>query len=54
MTIQMLAANTKAVSWPMRGLTVVGAFLVLWAFVAIVSRVTRRPRDRMNEGAAIA
>ena len=54
MTIQMLAANTKAVSWPIRGLTVVGAFLMLWGFVAIVSRVTRRPRERMNEGTAIA
>ena len=54
MTIQMLAANTKAVSWPMRGLTVVGAFLMLWGFVAIVSRVTRRARERMNEGTAIA
>ena len=42
MTIQMLAANTKAVSWPKRGLTAVGAFLVLWGFVAIVSNVTRR------------
>jgi hypothetical protein len=54
MTIQMLAANTKAVSWPMRGLTVVGAFLVLWGFVAIISRVTRRSRERMSEGSAIA
>ncbi len=54
MTIQMQAANTKAVSWPMRGLTVAGAFLVLWGFVAIVSRVTRRSRERMSEGAAVA
>ncbi len=42
MTIQMQAANTKAVNWPMRGLTVVGAFLILWGFVAVVSRVTRQ------------
>src|SRR5208282_5618382 len=54
MTISMLAANTQAISWPMRGLTVVGAFLVLWCFVAIVSHVTRHSRQRMNEGAAIA
>jgi hypothetical protein len=50
----MQAANTKAISWPMRGLTVVGAFLVLWGFVAIVSRITLRSRGRMNAGAAIA
>jgi hypothetical protein len=44
----------QIVRGPVRGLTVVGAFLVLWGFVAIVSHVTRRSRDRMNEGAAIA
>jgi len=54
MTIQMQAANTKAVSWLMRGLTVASAFLVLWGFVAVVSRITRPSRERMNEGAAIA
>ena len=42
MTIQLFAASTKAVSWPMRGLMAAGAFLVLWALVAILSRVTRR------------
>jgi type II secretory pathway pseudopilin PulG len=42
MTIQMLAVNTKAVSWPKRGLTMMVAFLVLWVFVAIISNVTRR------------
>jgi hypothetical protein len=52
MTIQMLAANTKAVSWPTRGLAVAGAFLVLWIFVAIVSRVTGRSREEMDPGAA--
>jgi type II secretory pathway pseudopilin PulG len=40
MTIQIFAANTKAVSWPMRGLAATGAFLILWALVAILSRVT--------------
>ncbi len=54
MTISMLAANTQAVSWPKRGLTVAGAFLVLWCFVAMVSRVSDRSRDRINEGTAIA
>jgi len=45
MTIQMRAANTKAVSWPMRGLGAAGAFLLLWGFVAGVSRVTRRVHE---------
>ena len=40
MTIQLFAASTKAVSWPMRGLFATGAFLILWAMVAILSRVT--------------
>jgi hypothetical protein len=42
MTIQLFAASTKAVSWPLRGLTAAGAFLVLWALVAILSRLTLR------------
>jgi len=42
MTIQVFAASTKAVSWPMRGLTAVSAFLVLWALVAVLSRLTLR------------
>jgi type II secretory pathway pseudopilin PulG len=42
MMIQMRAANPQAVSWPMRGLTVAGAFLLLWGFVAVFSRMTRR------------
>jgi len=42
MTIQLFAASTKAVSWPMRGLTATGAFLILWVLVAILSRVTLR------------
>jgi hypothetical protein len=42
MTIQLFAASTKAVSWPMRGLMAVGAFLVLWVLVAILSRLTLR------------
>ena len=42
MTIQLYAASTKAVSWPMRGLTVTGAFLFLWGLVAILSRLTLR------------
>jgi hypothetical protein len=42
MTIQLFTASTKAVSWPMRGLTAIGAFLILWALVAILSRLTLR------------
>ena len=42
MTIQLFTASTKAVSWPMRGLTATGAFLMLWALVAILSRLTLR------------
>jgi hypothetical protein len=42
MTIQLFAASTKVVSWPMRGLTATGAFLILWALVAILSRLTLR------------
>jgi hypothetical protein len=42
MTIQLFAASTKAVSWPMRGLTVTGAFLFLWGLVAILSRLNLR------------
>jgi type II secretory pathway pseudopilin PulG len=42
MTIQLFAASTKAVSWPMRGLMAAGAFLVLWGLVAILSRLTLR------------
>ena len=44
MTIQLFAASAKAVSWPMRGLTVLGAFLLLWALVAILSRLTLSTR----------
>jgi len=40
MTIQLFAASNKAVSWPMRGLTVTGAFLILWLLVAGLSRLT--------------
>jgi len=42
MTIQLFAASTKAVSWPMRGLAAAGAFLALWGLVAILSRLTLR------------
>ncbi len=42
MTIRLFTASTKAVSWPMRGLTAIGTFLLLWALVAIVSRLTLR------------
>jgi hypothetical protein len=45
MTVQLFAASTKAVSWPMRGLTMVGGFLVLWALVAILSRLTLRAEN---------
>ncbi|MEJ0088800.1 MAG: hypothetical protein WDM80_03470 [Limisphaerales bacterium] len=42
MTIQLFAASTKAVSWPMRGMTVIAAFMALWGMVAVLSRLTRR------------
>jgi len=44
MTIHLFAANTKAVSWPVRGLTVAGAFLILWAVVAVISWLSLRAR----------
>jgi prepilin-type processing-associated H-X9-DG protein len=40
MTIQFFAASTKAVSWPMRILTVVVAFFGLWGLVTILSWLT--------------
>jgi type II secretory pathway pseudopilin PulG len=40
MTIQLFASNTKAVSWPLRGLTVLSVFLCLWILVAILCRLT--------------
>jgi len=42
MSIQLFAVNTKAISWPKRIGTGVGAFLVLWGAVVLVSRMTRR------------
>jgi prepilin-type processing-associated H-X9-DG protein len=42
MTIRLFAASTKAVSWPVRGLIVVGAFLILWTMVTLLSRLTLR------------
>jgi hypothetical protein len=44
MTIELFAASTKAVSWPMRGLAAAGAFLALWGVVATLSRLTLRAR----------
>lgn len=43
MTVQMLAASTKAVSWPKRLGGGTGAFLLLWGLVAVFSRATRKP-----------
>jgi hypothetical protein len=40
MTIELFAANAKAVNWPMRGLVAAGAFLLFWAAVAFVTRFT--------------
>jgi prepilin-type processing-associated H-X9-DG protein len=42
MTIRLFAASTKTVNWPVRGLIVTGAFLVLWGLVAILLRLTLR------------
>jgi len=42
MTIRLQAVSTKAVSWPKRIGAGIGAFLVLWTMVTVVSRATRR------------
>jgi hypothetical protein len=42
MTIQFIAASTKAVSLPVRGLKAASAFLILWALVAFLFRLTLR------------
>ncbi len=42
MTIQLFASSTKAVSWPLRGLTILATFLCLWIVVAILCRLTSR------------
>ena len=44
MTIEMQAANTRAVNWPTRILMLAAAFLVLWGLVALVSHLTIRTR----------
>jgi len=44
MTIELIAANSKAVNWPFRGLAITGTFLLLWSLVAIVSRLTQHPK----------
>ncbi len=41
MTIQLLAASTKTVSWPQRGALALGAFVILWGMVAVFTRATR-------------
>jgi hypothetical protein len=51
MTVQLFAANTKAVNWPLRGLVAVGAFLALWGTVILMSRLTLR--HKMNESQAV-
>ena len=43
MTIQLLAASTKTVSWPQRGALALGAFAILWGMVAVFTRATRKP-----------
>jgi hypothetical protein len=45
MTIQMQAANTRAVNWPTRFLMLAAAFLALWGMVALGSRLTVRTRN---------
>jgi hypothetical protein len=44
MTIQLFASSTKTVSWPLRGVTVLGVFLCLWLLVAILCRLTARSK----------
>jgi prepilin-type processing-associated H-X9-DG protein len=42
MTIQLFAANTKAINWSIRILSVAGVFLLLWVMVAVTSHLTLR------------
>ncbi len=51
MTVELFAANTKAVNWPLRGLAAAGAFLALWTAIIIMSRLTLR--FKMNESQAV-
>lgn len=44
MTVQMQAANTKAVNWPEQALMFAAAFLALWGLVAVVSHLTTHTR----------
>jgi hypothetical protein len=46
MTIQLFASSSKAVGWPLRGMTVLAAFLCLWALVAILCRLVSHPQIR--------
>jgi hypothetical protein len=43
MTIRLLAASTRAVSWPKRAATTLAGFLVLWVLVVLTLRLSRRP-----------
>jgi hypothetical protein len=43
MTVQLLAASAKTVSWPQRAATAGAGFLVLWGAVTLLLRVTRPP-----------
>jgi prepilin-type processing-associated H-X9-DG protein len=47
MTIQLFAANTKAIHWPIRILTVTGVFILLWIAVTVMSHFTLRSRKEM-------
>jgi prepilin-type processing-associated H-X9-DG protein len=42
MRIEFFAVSTKAVSWPQRGLAAASAFFILWALVAVLSRLPLR------------
>jgi len=44
MTIALFAANSKSVNWPLRGLAITGAFLLLWTIVAFISRLTQHTK----------
>ncbi|HXB60122.1 MAG TPA: hypothetical protein VNU95_11180, partial [Candidatus Acidoferrales bacterium] len=48
MTIQLFAANSKAVNWPIRILTGVGVFMLLWIAVTVTSHLTLRSRKEMQ------
>jgi prepilin-type processing-associated H-X9-DG protein len=44
MTIELFAANSKSVNWPLRATSITGAFLLLWTLVVSLSRLSRHAK----------